>query len=203
MMKGKEGILCGIEMDTSGLPIPKVSLLSGSRDLEYEWPGSHCPARNLLLRDLYEVLHVYVDKSGVQGAGEGLFARRNIGKGSLVAVFNGTRVRRMRTWTTFENRESEFMIRVDGNVDLDIPDELSCVSGYCATLGHKVCHSFENNARFEGLRHPRFGRVMCIMALRDISKGEEIMANYGYSLLKAPSWYRHLYSQHKNSHSSM
>ena len=44
----------------------------------------------------------------------------------------------------------------DSSIDLDVPIELTSLDKYCATLGHKACHSFsKRNARFENLWHPR------------------------------------------------
>ena len=44
----------------------------------------------------------------------------------------------------------------DREVDLDIPEHETLLKNYCATLGHKACHSFEaKNAKFEQIFHPR------------------------------------------------
>ncbi len=44
----------------------------------------------------------------------------------------------------------------------------------------KVNHSFEPNAIFSTLDHPRFGVVASVISLRPIKAGEEIFTNYGY-----------------------
>ena len=88
-------------------------------------------------------------------------------------------------------------------LDIDILPEQISLSNYCATLAHKVftanlsmltflillslfktCHSFDFNAHFESLWHPRFGKIMSVVANTDIEAGEEILANYNYSLSK-------------------
>ena len=38
---------------------------------------------------------------------------------------------------------------------------------------------------------------MSVVAMRDISKGEEILVKYGYDLRIAPDWYKQLYYQHQ------
>ena len=49
-------------------------------------------SRDPLVEDPYESETVFVSASRVSGdAGEGLFARRDISKGQLVALFNGVR----------------------------------------------------------------------------------------------------------------
>ena len=51
-----------------------------------------CFYRYPLLTDLYEDVTVYVDMSTVEGAGEGLFASRDIECGQLVSLFSGTKI---------------------------------------------------------------------------------------------------------------
>ena len=43
----------------------------------------------------------------------------------------------------------------------------------------------------------RFGRIMSVVAMRDISKGEEVLVKYGYDLRIAPDWYKQLHAQHR------
>ena len=50
---------------------------------------------------------------------------------------------------------SDYRISCASDLDLDIPAPLSSVSRYCATLGHKTCHSFTPNSVFQQLWHPR------------------------------------------------
>ena len=61
------------------------------------------------------------------------------------------------------------MIRLNSQVDLDIPLELSSTSAYSATLGHKANHSFKPNAKWGRIEHPRFGLICSIVALRVIN----------------------------------
>ena len=78
---------------------------------------------------------------------------------------------------------------------MDIPPEYIHLDQYKATLGHKACHTFgaAKNARFEALWHPRFGLIMSVVAIRDISPHEEILVNYNYDPKVAPDWYKALY----------
>ena len=46
-----------------------------------------------LVRDPYEERTVEVRTSGVGGGGEGLYVKRNIVKGELIAMYNGVRTR--------------------------------------------------------------------------------------------------------------
>ena len=91
MENARECVPVYVKYDETGLPYPVVNVLKNSRLLEYENPGTHVPAKNCGLRDLWDIIHVYVAPSRVEFAGEWLFARRHIKKGSLVSVFNGAR----------------------------------------------------------------------------------------------------------------
>jgi hypothetical protein len=196
---GKEGMLTGIRYDKTGLPVPRVKQLQNSREVTYEFPGATYPAKNLLLRDLYDILHVYIAQSRIEMAGEGLFARTNISEGSLVALFNGVRKRKLRRTVIGYHSEDEFSdyaIGVDKQLTIDIPPYYIPAHRYCATLAHKACHSFKNNSHFDHLEHPRFGRIMAIVATQNISRGEEILVHYGYTVQTAPDWYRKLWFRH-------
>ena len=57
-----------------------------------------------------------------------------------------------------------------------------------ASLGHKACHSFTPNARFDEIYHARFGNIMSVVAKRDIRRHEEILVSYNYTLSVAPEW---------------
>ena len=42
----------------------------------------------------------------------------------------------------------------------------------------------------------RFGETRCIVATRNIAKGEEILVNYRYDMKKfVPQWYKKLYEK--------
>ena len=137
MKNGRECVPLYIEYDAMGLPYPVLKVLKNSRLLGYESPGTHVPAKNCGLRDLWDVLHVYVAPSRVEFAGEGLFARRKINEGSLVAVFNGSRKRHFRP-SQVNEEFSDYCIKVDSTLSLDIPDFYIPVKNYSATLAHKV-----------------------------------------------------------------
>lgn len=82
-------------------------------------------------------------------------------------------------------------LTLDKSVDLDVGPESQSCDQYRATLGHKACHSFEmKNAAFREFEHPRFGRIMSVVALRDIQRDEEVFVSYNYSVSHAPEWYQ-------------
>ena len=73
--------------------------------------------------------------------------------GALLAIFNGIRLREI---TGIPFVTSNYKISVDRGLDLDIPDWAISAKKYCATLGHKCCHSFSPNAEFLVLEHARY-----------------------------------------------
>ena len=69
-----------------------VSLLCSSAVFRYDPSTCMRISRDPLLEDPYEQDTVYVAQSGIAtDAGEGLFAKRNLRKGELVALFSGLR----------------------------------------------------------------------------------------------------------------
>ena len=79
-------------------------------------------------------------------------------KGQLVAFFHGV---------PLENEiGSDYSIRCYDSM-MDIPEKCRNTENYCATLGHKVCHSFEPNANYSYAFHPRFGGIIrCVKAIK-------------------------------------
>ena len=64
----------------------------------------------------------------------------------------------------------------------------------------KVNHSFEPNAHYDAIDHPRFGVIASVVSLKPIKKGEEIFTHYHYPgrLLNTASgldWYSESYQE--------
>ena len=126
--------------------------------------------QNPLTRDPYESKWVLVQDSKIPEAGQGLFALQDIKKGQLIAFFYGLPLQNM-------IQGSDYSIKFSDELLIDIPDNCRSTDIYCATLAHKICHSFEANAEYSYAFHPRFGRVIrCAVAIKDIESGTEITA---------------------------
>ena len=134
-------------------------------------------------------------------AGQGLFLKKSVSKGQIVALFNGIR------YLTSHHRINEcpdeglhqnydYRIRLNGETDIDIPPQYTSLERYCATLGHKANHSFTPNAKWSRLEHPRFGLICAIQVLEDLPRGSEILVNYGMRMSDAPLWYKSLWVEH-------
>ncbi len=146
------------------------------------------------LPDPYESEMVVVKPSSVPGANEGLFARKNISPGTVLAFYNGIRRLPKQNFDKPDWVKSAYRIfdptRKKGERgSLDIPKEYIALNNYCATLAHKTNHSFLPSAEFEEYEHPCYGLVPCLRSITDIGEGEEIFVHYCYSLEHCPDWF--------------
>ena len=124
---------------------------------------------------------VYVGESLLPQGGEGLFAKKDIPKKNLLCLYNGVRLSTATLYAKYSS--SDYRIRLNADVDLDIPSGSERLSQYCATLGHKINHSLNDNAEWALVEHPRFGLIRGINTRKDIKKDDEILINYQMNLL--------------------
>jgi len=150
-------------------------------------------SRSPFLPDPYESLFVEVNSSRIRNAGEGLFAKVDIDVGTVISFYNGVRVRSGHDW----EKPTPYKMMLDDTSDIDLPENMTSLDNYRATLGHKVCHSFEPNCETDIFYHPRFGLVRCIATIENIKAGEEILINYGYNLSYSPTWYKVAWAMHQ------
>jgi SET domain-containing protein len=95
-----------------------------------------------------------VKESRLPQGGEGLFARRDIGKNEVVSLYNGIKIKSC-TYASAHMARSDYRIRLNGDVDMDIPKGYHHLSQYSATLAHKANHSFKPNVEWKLYEHPR------------------------------------------------
>jgi len=150
-----------------------------------------CPPH---LRDPYEDQQVEVFTSGISGSGEGLQARKKIPAGTLVAYYNGIRIKSGDKYLVEKNTgyaiNLEWDMELRKNTDvLDILPEYQSTANYTSTLAHKVNHSFKSNCEWTHALHPCYGKVPAIFTLEDLEKGDELFIHYGYDMDAAPQWY--------------
>lgn len=190
---GHFGKVEGVFDDKSGFPFPQVRILDPSVSFTYDPSMSVLISKSPLVRDPYEHQTVYVKKSTIPFAGEGLFAKRFLPAGTLVALFNG--IRQRESGFIKNPREfSDYRIGLGtGEICLDIPEPYTSLKKYSATLAHKACHSFNPNSAFKEFFHPRFGRIMSIVTDADVHIHQEILVSYNYRIHQAPAWYQSLY----------
>ncbi len=114
--------------------------------------------------------------------GEGLFAKAALPKGHIIAFYNGVRLNTSSLLLEYRYGESDYRIRLNAEVDLDIPKGSESLSAYKATLGHKVNHSFENNAEWLLVEHPRFGLIRGLRAAMPIEKVDSMQNTGSHSV---------------------
>ena len=145
--------------------------------------------------DHYEQYYVYVSHSLIPGAGEGLFAKIRLSPHQLISFYNGIRLSHeivnKRSW--IENANT---ISLDENTVLDVPAAYNSMNKYCASLAHKANHSPLPNSYYDTFTHPRYGRIKCIRAGREIPPYEEVTVDYDYhhvntdNEMDLPVWYK-------------
>jgi len=176
-------------------------------------PFSRCPSDNdvvrcdWLLADPYESVTVVCAPSRINGAGDGLFAAKDLPAGRVIAYYNGVRVEPGQKYSA---NNCDYQIYVDwGDTDrsafVDVPQKCADAGVYHASLAHKANHSFQPNCRFVPVEHPRFGRIPALFTLEAVPAGMELFAHYKYDTALAPRWYLEAWaasSRAVNGHSS-
>ncbi len=151
--------------------------------------GVHC---RWDVPDCYESATVECRSSSVCGAGDGLFALRELPEGRVVSFYNGVCVRPGESYST-DNLDYQIYVDwtdTDRSAFMDVPRACADVSSYRASLAHKANHSFRPNCCYVAVDHPRFGRIPALKTLRLVSRDEELFAHYKYDMALAPEWYQ-------------
>jgi len=173
--------------------VPELRTLSPDKEYRQDLSTIEKLSNFPLLPDPYEDIFVEVGASRVSHAGQGLFAKVDIEVGTVISFYNGLRVDAGRD----SYKPSPYAMTLDEKIDLDLPEEMTSIDAYAASLGHKVCHSFVPNCETDLYQHPRFGLIRCIVSLQDIRPGQEIYINYKYNLSTAPNWYKIAWAKHQ------
>eukprot|EP00096_Caligus_rogercresseyi_P009853 TRINITY_DN3440_c0_g1_i1.p1 TRINITY_DN3440_c0_g1~~TRINITY_DN3440_c0_g1_i1.p1 ORF type:complete len:726 (+),score=81.97 TRINITY_DN3440_c0_g1_i1:58-2235(+) len=144
-----------------------------------------------LLEDPLEKDMVYVDNSGVRG--RGLFAKRDIPQGTLLAYWGGYRMP-LDEWKELDLIYPQYWVKIgQANEVIYLPDELGKnTSAYKATLAHKINHSFDKyNSRFILTHHPKYkSPILGVEALMDIPSGTEILCFYTEDFHESNPWFQ-------------
>ena len=194
LIKGKMSVINGVDW-VNHICVPKISDNDYGESITRDVSTNVRISKNPTRSDMWESARVEVKKSDLgPDAGEGLFARIDLDSGDICALFNGVRIQSSKN----DIEISPYRIRLNGQIDLDIPDEMTDLNVYSATLGHKSNHSFGDsvNAQFTVLEHPRFGLICAVRTKRKVQKGEEILVNYSLGMWDAPEWYKALFVDH-------
>ena len=128
------------------------------------------------MMDPHERMSLYVAPSRIEGAGEGVFAKRTFFPGQLVSYFGGVKTyvdKFIFANMTLEQREvagAYFLALgkmapdwwgLEQSIVLDIPLHMRQVEQFRTTLGHKVNNGWDEevNCEFQSVRHPVLGPI--------------------------------------------
>ena len=172
--------------------------------LKYEVSSLNWICSNLLQRDPYEDQNIRVMKSGLEMAGEGVFAKKDLPPDTIVAFYNGIRIPPDVGDGDDDWEDCSYRIFVEIDEDatdincedcerMDMPKEFRSLDKYCATLAHKINHSFHPNCRFGKFYHPVFGPIPSVVTTQFIPEGSELFTYYKYLLSDCPQWYADLW----------
>ena len=133
-------------------------------------------------------------------AGEGLFAKKTLSMGSVIAnyagilVDNSSQILHVKN-DSFKEDLHKNLLTLNKTHAIDIPAPFDSLKKYKGSYGHKANHAFKGtNAYFGRIKSPRFGETRCLMASQNIDKGKEILIDYNYDVKNyVPQWYKELY----------
>ena len=171
--------------------------------LKFQRPNFLRPGDQPNVADPFERTVIHVAK-GIWK--DGIFARKQIRQGDLIAYYAGTIFNANSQPIFFRNQTSaekyaihRNLIGLESELQINIPEPYWNITSFRSTLGHKVNHSFTNiKAQFNWVSHPRFGHIRSVTATEDVYPGEEIFVHYHYPIeadSKVPKWYRELYEK--------
>ena len=171
--------------------------------LIYELSTREKICTNMLHRDPYEKQMVEVKRSNADNAGEGVFALQDIPSNTVVAFYNGIRIPADEgdTNDSWDDCSYRIFVAIDEDTDIDsndtervdMPAQYRSTESYCATVAHKINHSFNPNCKFSKYIHPMFGPIPCVITTEDVIAGQELFTYYKYLLSDCPLWYSDLW----------
>merc|ERR1711892_176704 len=171
------------------------------------WPSTAddicCPP---LQDDPYERSLLRVGASRIAGGGEGLYAKKEIAAGRVVAYYNGIRMKAGENSPYDE--DTGYAIFVEwhkGSKDvykkgdhMDLPPQYQSSTAYRASLAHKLNHSFTPNCCWTNADHPCFCFVPSVSTMEGVKEGEELTIHYSIDMENAPEWYLECWDNHSN-----
>ena len=127
----------------------KVTNISNGPKIKRDVSTSSIISKFPLIPDLWETKLVEVCNSGIgDHAGQGLYLKNDVLSGQIVSLFNGIRCQSSRNdKDTLIQPNYDYRIKLNGEIDIDIPTNCTDLQQYCATLGHKANHSFSPNCK--------------------------------------------------------
>jgi len=129
--------------------------------------------------DAKEEEYLYVKKSNISGAGNGLFTAITIYKDEVICLFKGEQLSHEESLKRMLAGEDRYFINmVEGGVMDSM--HVNCFAKYANDV---VGSRFKTNAKISLDEYDN----VCLVATRKISKGEEIFCSYGKRYWKGKS----------------
>ena len=123
-----------ITLVNTSIPAPLLSLSQTNNTFTQDLATRAVFCANPQARDPYEAIFVEARQSRIKDAGEGLFARTDIEPGTIISFYNGVKVRAEGDW----EKPTPYKMTLDEENDIDLPESMTSLENYSATLGHKV-----------------------------------------------------------------
>ena len=119
-------------------------------------------------------MKIYViKKSRIDKKGKGLYATKNIKKGTKIIDYVGKLITKKKSEDSskYDNKKPIYLFTINKKYDLD--------GDFSWNIAGLINHSCDNNCDYEGK-----GLKIWVKAIRDIKKGEEFTCDYGFGLIK-------------------
>ena len=117
---------------------------------------------------LYKIKKTNIDRKGL-----GLYAAKNIKKGTKIINYVGKIITKKQTEQSekYDNAKPIYLFNLNNKYDLD--------GDYSFNTARLINHSCSNNCEYDGK-----GLKLWVTAIRDIKKGEEFTCDYGFGFDK-------------------
>ena len=110
-----------------------------------------------------------IKKTNIDRKGRGLYAAKNIKKGTKIINYIGKIITKKQTEISkkYDNTKPIYLFNLNNRYDLD--------GDYSFNTARLINHSCSNNCEYDGK-----GLKLWVTAIRDIKKGEELTCDYGF-----------------------
>ena len=110
-----------------------------------------------------------IQKSNIDKKGHGLYAAKNIEEGTKILDYVGKIITKKQTEESekFDNAKAIYLFNLNKKYDMD--------GDFSWNTARLINHSCSNNCDYNGT-----GLRLWVIAIKDIKKGEEITADYGF-----------------------
>lgn len=125
----------------------------------------------------------YVAKSGIEGAGYGLYTDRDLKKGTTLMEYTGEHI----STKVFQDRYGDdgfgsYAMTLNKSTVIDARETSAGIARY-------ICDFF-NSGKTANVKFESTGRRVEITAIKDIKAGEELLVNYGKDMRRALGFYK-------------